>query len=313
MDNSLDLTPATAVNHSDSSPYAVIPFDQAYQPIVENTRSGSANGCNNLYETLKSTRGSLSPRSVSYTVYQDLNETAPRPSSANNPYQNVELLSETLATTSNPATNESGFTTPANSNVHHESNSTPVRSKQKQRSWSEASGSKGIPLHRISTKNSKKSRFYSLDSKQRDIKLTESKQVLLLETRALDGEKELPVYETKEGVLNDMCQSNWSSSLQEPESVVGSDFVTQSSSLSSSPQNRNAADRCENEKTSERGEAQQQLDKFKTISSESGTIHDSLSDLEIVIDSDCSEYDETESQPDHFYYVLEGPNPTPTL
>ena len=327
LDNSLDLTPVTAVNHSDPSPYAVIPCDQPYQPIVENTRSDSANGGNNLYETLKSLRGSmrgsLLPRRVSYTLYQDLNGATPRPSGANHPYQNVELLSETPVTTSDSATNESDVSTPANSNVHHGCDSTPLRSKRRLRCRSEPSGSKGISLHRASTKNSNKSNFYSLDSKQRDIKLMDSKQVLLLETRALDGEKGLPVDETKVGVVTGTCHSNSSSSLQETESFVGSDFVTQSSSLSSSPQNFDAEDRGENEEASDSSvEAQQELDKLRTISSEGDTIHDSsndrsseyrLSDLEIVIDSDCSEYDETENQSDPFYYVLEGPNPTPTL
>lgn len=323
LDNSLDLTPMAAVNHSDPSPYAVIPCDQTYQPIVENTRSDSANGGNNLYETLKSIRGSirgsLLPRRVSYTLYQDLNGATPRQSGANNPYQNVE----TPVTTSDSATNESDVSTPANLNVHHGCDSTTLRSKQRLRTRSEPSGSKGISQRRSSTKNSNKSNFYSLDSKQREIKLVESKQVQLLETRASDGEKGLPADETKVGVVTGTCQSNSSSSLQETQSFVRSDFVTQSSSLSSSPQNLDAEDRCENEEASDSsGEAQQQLDKLRTISSDSDTIHDSLndrsseyrlSDLEIVIDSDCSEYDETENQSDRFYYVLEGPNPTPTL
>ena len=48
----------------------------------------------------------------------------------------------------------------------------------------------------------------------------------------------------------------------------------------------------------------------------SNRIHDSLnhglSDLEIVIDTDCSERDEMEDQSnraDPFYHVLEGPDP----
>ena len=54
------------------------------------------------------------------------------------------------------------------------------------------------------------------------------------------------------------------------------------------------------------------------MSSESDAIReslqeDSLSGLEIVVESDCSEYNETENQTnqsDPFYYVLEEPNPT---
>jgi len=154
-------------------------------------------------------------------------------------------------------------------------------------------------------------------NKQCTCKPSGSKQSLRRDS-TLDGEKGLTIVN-----LTDFSQSNSYLSLQDEGTTLGIETVTHSSFLSSSPQKYDNEDFGDKKQTPKsRGESQKHCEIADTctcssISCECGTVHDGLHDsssehrlssLEIVVDSDCSDCDETESQSDRFYYVLEGPD-----
>lgn len=295
---------------------------------MENTRPHNENGSDNIYETLKSVKENSLLRRASYSLNQSLNRTTTRPSVAVSPYQNVELFSETQMTSFGPLTEGSDFASGPKSSAQCECNSTPVHSTHSLRSLSEVSGNEGIALNGTRTENcvsvASNSNRSSLDSNEkRDLHLVESKQRPEMKSRVPEEDKGLPVDKTEVGHFIVTCPSNWSSWRQKEESFIGGKFVPHFSSLPLTPEEFQVGNFKENSEASEASKAVHQTsDSGKNISFEGGTICDSLndrlsdchlSDLEFVEDSDCSEYDETENRSDRFYYVLEGPDPTPTL
>lgn len=240
----------------------------------------------------------------------------------------MELFSETQMTSFGPLTEGSDFASGPKSSAQRECNSTPVHSTHSLRSLSEVSGNEGIALNGTRTENcvsvASNSNCSSLDSNEkRDIHLVESKHRPEMKSRVPEEDKGLPVDKTEVGHFIGTCPSNWSSWRQKEESFIGGKFVPHFSSLPLTPEEFQVGNFKENSEASEASKAVHQTsDSGKNISFEGGTICDSLndrlsdchlSDLEFVEDSDCSEYDETENRSDRFYYVLEGPDPTPTL
>ena len=291
--NSLSLMPMRTVNHSDPSPYAVSPCAAVYQPIVENTRPHNLNDCSNLYESLKSVKKNSQRRAATNSLYQDLNIANTNASSvnANSEEMNCPPEAETKISSS-LASNDSNSCGLRIANSKRRSVSfsfTPKRSKKKPRSKSEVLERKKFSLVKTTG-------IYSLpvtngtnpasvaSNKQCDLISVRmrSKQTVNNRTGELDRE-ECPEDETKIDELTVLCQSDLSSSPPDKDTT---------------PHNNDIG--------------------LSNMSSESDAIReslqeDSLSGLEIVVESDCSEYDETENQSnqsDPFYYVLEGPNPT---
>ena len=279
------------VNHSDPSPYAVSPCAAVYQPIVENTRPHNLNDCSNLYESLKSVKKNSQRRAATNSLYQDLNiaNTSASSVNANSEEMNCPPEAETK-TPSSLASNESNSCGPtiANSNRRSVSASfTPKRSKKKPRSKSEVLERKKFSLVKTtgiySLPVTNGTNPASVDSNKPCDLISvrmRSKQTVNNGTRELDRE-ECPEDEITMDELTVLCQSNPSPPDKD-----------------TTPHNNDIG--------------------LSNMSSESDAIReslqeDSLSGLEIVVESDCSEYDETENQSnqsDPFYYVLEGPNPT---
>ena len=289
--------------------------------------------CNNFYESIKSVRGEApQPPMVSYAMYQDLNRT------------NTYLLPIEPENYPCAASNNFNSTAAANSNEEQENGSTPPQTKQRPRSKSEVL-SKEIRLVNIPALNHSpvtnggicgtvdSNEQCDFNPKRRGSEALDGEEHPLDEARVgeltpLDGTRmgelthlretrlgELtPRDKTRVGELTDICQSNSSPSLQKD-----------SSSSPSFPVKYDNEVFCENEQTSDSSKEAQRQSKtvgaIGSISSKCGTARDGLHDgsserrlsgLEIV-DSDYSEWEETDNQSDRFYYVLEGPNPTSTL
>ena len=288
----------TAVNLSGSPVSTISPYAHVYQPLVENTRPHSVNGYNNVYESLRGVRDIQELRSFSYSVYQDLSRGSRVTSSGSN-YQTMFAPVELTARD-------------------------PVNS-------SSACNYADVPTA-------------ALDA-QCDLKTARDTLKRQSETESLD-DKECAMDETSGNSLTDRCQSISASTLQNEEreeGAVGIEFriARSSSSLSLSSlkfyeEDDISVDNDEKEMTSDSivnvvlSEEHQQQDETIDISDKTfaecdtprddlreGTSDCRLSGLEIMIDSDCSEYDsaleevidetETQSPSQRFYYVLEGP------
>lgn len=287
--------PMTAVNLSGSPVSTISPYAHVYQPLVENTRPHSVNGYNNVYESLRGARDNQELRRLSYSVYQDLSR-ASRVTSSGSNYQTMFAPVELTARDS------------VNSSLA--CNYVNVRTAV-------------LDAH--------------CDPKTARGTLKPQSEIVNLD------DKECAMDETSGNSLTDRCQSISASTLQkEEEGAVGIEFVARSSSslsLSSlkfyeeddisvyNDQNEMKSDAIVNEVSSEEDQQQDEtVDISDKTSAKSDTprddLHESTSDcrlsgLEIMIDSDCSEYDsaleevidetETQSPSPRFYYVLEGP------
>lgn len=293
LDTSLALVPMAAVNFSGSPVSAVSPYATVYQPLVENTRPHSVNGYNNLYESLGRVRDNPELRRFSYSLYQDLMRANATTSGSNSTYQKVFAPIETTATDA-------------------------------------LNSSSGPDYVNVSA---------GASHTQGDFKTTGKNQGLPCSPELLDDE-ECAVAETTASDMTVRCQSTAASSQQEEGRVVEIESVAHSSSLLSlsslafyqeddtSVENDQIGLKCDSvvKDDSSEGDEQQHttVDTSDNTSTESDTAHDSLhgstsecrlSGLEIIIDSDCSEcgstlddtIDETQTQSQRFYYVLEGP------
>ena len=286
------MTPLTVLNNSYASPYAVIPCAQVYQSVAENTGAAShttESSGNNLYDTLKSFSENILPRRASYKVNSKGTTTAS--SGTETLYQSVDEFARKC-----PSQGSGGSVFASLSK-----SDTTQCSSAKKRSLSEEASSRQVSLPR----NPKK-KFSSVSdgnflpsckgNGQSLVDVEEAKQRLQMDTKKLDkrvscgGE-----------CLNDLtgrCQSNCSSSQKEDENFVINKFVTDIPPIPSPLRKLNE---------------ESAKDTFCSRDTIHGSIDDRLSELEFVMDSDCSEYDETENQLnqiDPFYYVLEGPDPT---
>lgn len=307
-DNSLDLTPISIVNHLDPSPYAVV-----YQPTMDNARPSphsTGAGCNNFYDTLKSVSENVLPRRASYKVSRSSKGTATGFSGAESLYQSVDELE---GKNTGNGMSESVLASFANSN-RSQCSLTTFHPREKPRSHSE-----GISVQKKSEKKeSDEINLVCVNANgQSCFKLEEGKQRPQKETKGSDGGKGVSQDATTAGNLTSRCQPYRLSSQQEDERVVENDLVTNFPSSPSPTPKLNERDYLEHERT--RGsnrDPQQEGNIARDASYASNRIHDSLnhglSDLEFVIDTDCSERDETEDQSnraDPFYHVLEGPDP----
>ena len=296
-DTSLVLMPMAAVNLSGSPVSAVSPYADVYQPLVENTRPHSVNMYNNMYETLGRLRDNPELRRFSHSLYQDLSRTNASTSGLNPTYQTVFTPVVTTATVS--------------------LNSPP-----------------GPVYVNISV---------GASHEQGELGTTRKNQGLQCSPPELLHDKECTVVDTTASDLTVRCQSTAMSSQEEKGGEVETGPVAHSpSSLSLSSlafyEEDNTSvknvriglesdlvvedDSCEGDE-----QQHQTVDTTDDMSSESDAAHDSLHDstsecrlsgLEIIIDSDCSEcgseledaIDETQTQSQPFYYVLEDPDPT---
>lgn len=310
-DSSLDLTPLTVLNNSYASPYAVIPCAQVYQSVAENTGAAShttESSGNNLYDTLKSFSDNILPRRASYKVNSKGTTTAS--SGTETLYQSVDKFARKC-----PSQGSGGSVFASLSK-----SDTTQCSSAKKRSLSEEASSRQVSLPR----NPKK-KFSSVSdgnflpsckgNGQSHVDVEEAKQRLQMDTKKLDK-----MVSCGGECLNDLtgtCQSNCSSSQKEDENFVINKFATDIPPIPSPRRKLNEeSDLGQGRENESRGCLRQHACAKDTFCS-SDTIHDNiddrLSNLEFVMDSDCSEYDETENQLnqiDPFYYVLEGPDPT---
>ena len=297
-DNSLVLMPMATVNLSGSHVSAVSPYATVYQPLVENTRPHSVNAYNNLYESLGRLRENLELHRLSYSLYQDLTRAnALTTSGLNSTYQRVSTPVETTAT--------------------EFLNSSP-----------------GPVYVDVSVGPS---------HEQGDLGTTRTNQGLQCSPEQLHDE-ECAVVDATASKLTVTCQSPATSSQEEEggsaeiELVVHSSSLLSLSSLAFYEEDNTSVEKdqigLESDLVVEDDSCEGDEEKHKTIdttcidniSSESDTAHDSLHDstvecrlsgLEIIIDSDCSDcssehedaIDETQTQSQPFYYVLEGPGP----
>ena len=290
-DNSVVLMPMAAVNLSGSPVSAVSPYAEVYQPLVENTRPHSVNIYNNLYESLGRLRDNPDLRRLSYSLYQDLTRTNATTSVVNSTYQRVLTPVVTTATVS-------------------------------------LSPSPGSVCVSVSV---------GASHEQGNLGTTTKNQ------RLQCSPQECAVVDATASDLTVRCQSTATSSQEEEGGAVVIESVPHSSSLLSlssltfyeeydtSVENDQIGlesdvvvedDSCEGDEQQHRT-----VDTIYNMSSESDTAHDGLHDntsecrlsgLEIIIDSDCSEcgselgdaIDETQTQSQPFYYVLEGSNLT---
>ena len=249
-----------------------------------------------MYESLRGVRDIQELRSFSYSVYQDLSRGCRVTSSGSN-YQTMFAPVELTASDS----------VNSSSACNHVNGPTAV-----------------------------------LDS-QCDLKTARDTLKPQSETESLD-DKECAMEETSGNSLTDRCQSITASTLQkeEEEEAVGIQLVARSSSslslsslkfyeeddisVDNNPKEIKS-DSIVNDILSEEVQQQDETvdigDKmFSESDTRRGDLHESTSDcrlsgLEIMIDSDCSEYDsaleevidetETQSPSQRFYYVLEGP------
>jgi len=292
-DTSLVLMPMAAVNLSGSPVSAVSPYADVYQPLVENTRPHSINIYNNLYESLGRLRDNPELRRFSHSLYQDLTRANATTSGLNSTYQKVFTPGVTTATVS--------------------LNSSP-----------------GPVYVNISV---------GASHEQGDSGTTRKNQGLQCSPELLHNE-ECTVVGTTSSVLTVRCQSTATSSQEDEgravESVAHSSSLLSLSSLTFYEEDDTSvvndqigleSDFVVEDDSCEGDEQHKKVDTIDNMSSESDTARDSLHDstsecrlsgLEIIIDSDCSEcgseledaIDETQTQSQPFYYVLEGPNPT---
>ena len=296
-DNSLVLMPMAAVNLSGSHVSAVSPYADVYQPLVENTRPHSVTVYNNLYESLGRLRENPELRRFSYTLYQDLTRANARTTLG---------LSSTYQQAS----------TPVEATVTVSLKSSP-----------------GPVYVNVSV---------GASHEQGDLGTTRANQGLQCSPELLRDE-EGAVVDAAASDLTVTCQSPATSSLEEERGAAEIEPIVHSSSLLSlsslafyeeddtSVENVQIGlesdlvvedDSCEGDELRHKT-----VDTTDNISSEPDTAHDSLhentsecrlSGLEIIIDSDCSEcssehedtIDDTQTQSQPFYYVLEGPDPT---
>ena len=306
-DSSLDLTPLTVLNNSPASPYAVIPCAQVYQSIVDNTGAvsqTSESGGNNFYDTLRSISENILPRRASYKV--NSKGTTTGSSGAESLYQSVDEFARKYPS---QGTCGSVFASLSKSD-------TTQCSSAKKRSLSEESSSRRVSLPR----NPKK-KFSSVSDEhflpsckgngQSHFDVEEAKQRLQTDTKKLDRGQRVSCGGASLNDLTGRCQSNCSSSQQEDENFVINRFVTNIPPIPSPLRKLNEESKIGQARENESKGWLQQQARAGDVNHRS--IDDGLSDLEFVMDSDCSEYDETENQLnqiDPFYYVLEGPDPT---
>lgn len=295
-DNSLVLMPMAAVNLSGSHVSAVSPYANVYQPLVENSRPHSVTVYNNLYESLGRLRENPELHRFSHSLYQDLARANARTATGlNSTYQKVSTPVETTAIVS--------------------INSSPG------------------PIYVNVSVGA---------SREHGDLATRTNQGLQCSPELLH-EEECAVVDAAASDLTVTCQSPSTSSQEEEgraaevESVVRSSSLLSLSSLAFYEEDDTSMERDKiglesdlvvEDDSCEGDELQHKtVDTTDNISSEFDTAHDSLHDntsecrlsgLEIIIDSDCSEYssehedtiDETQTQSQPFYYVLEGPDPT---
>lgn len=294
-DNSLVLMPMAAVNLSGSHVSAVSPYADVYQPLVENTRPHSVTVYNNLYESLGRLRENPELRRFSYSLYQDLSRSnALTTSGLNSTYQRVSTPVETTATTASLNSSPGPVCVNFSVGTSHEQGDLGTTKTNQELQCSpellhdeEYAGVDTIASHLTITCQS--TATSSQEEEGGAAEIAHSSSVLSLSSLAFYEEDDTSVEKDQIGIQSDLVVED---------------------------------DSCEGDELQHKT-----VDTIDNICSESDTAHDSLHDstsecrlsgLEIIIDSDCSEcssehedaIDETQTQSQPFYYVLEGPDPT---
>lgn len=294
-DNSLVLMPMAAVNLSGSHVSAVSPYADVYQPLVENTRPHSVTVYNNLYESLGRLRENPELRRFSYSLYQDLSRAnALTTSGLNSTYQRVSTPVETTATTASLNSSPGPVYVNFSVGTSHEQGDLGTTKTNQELQCSpellhdeECAGVDTIASHLTITCQSTATSSQGEEGGAAEI--AHSSSVLSLSSLAFYEEDDTSVEKDQIGMQSDLVVED---------------------------------DSCEGDELQHKT-----VDTIDNICSESDTAHDSLHDstsecrlsgLEIIIDSDCSEcssehedaIDETQTQSQPFYYVLEGPDPT---
>ena len=295
-DTSLVLMPMAAVNLSGSPVSVVSPYTDVYQPLVENTRPQSVNGYNNLYESLGRLRENPELRRFSYSLYQDLTRANATTSGLNTTYQKVFATIEATAivplnslpgpvyvNVSVGTSHEQGALGTTRKNQGLQCSIEPLHDEECASVDTTASDSAATGQSTATSSQEEEGRAVEIDSVAR------SSSMISLSSLAFYEEEDTSVENVQIG--------------------LESDSVVEDNSSEGDEQQCKAVDTSDN------------------TSSQSDTAHDTLHDntsecrlsgLEITIDSDCSEcgseledaIDETQTQSQPFYYVLEGPDPT---
>lgn len=297
--------PMSAVNLSGSPVSSISPYANVYQPLVENTRPHSVNGYNNVYESLRSVRNNPELRRLSHSMYQDLMRTNRVTSSGSNAsYQTMFTPAETTARDSLNCSSASNYVNVPSAVLDAQCDLKTARETLKQRSVSEILDEEECPFDETSASNltvtcqsSSSSTLQDEDRSDRAVGIEldahSSSSLSLTSLKFYEEDDDISVENDQKGLESD-SEVNFDSNEED----------------------------CHQHKIAENGD---------NTSSELDTVcddlHDSTSDcrlsgLEIVIDSDCTEYDsaleevidetETQSPSQRFYYVLEGPNPSET-